>query len=305
MADRRMANKKKRVYRSAGVHYSKNTINKSANKSAGRSGASAVMITCPQCGAEYEAGLLRCPYCKSVDDYQDETEFMGDMEEIRGKVEDLPQDFEKETAKTARKETARDMHRIFRIVFGIIVGIVLLCVLAAFIDTKLMGSEEDQQEKRRAEYLWKEENYPLMDDLYAQQDWEGLLSFADEANSSALYDWEHYSVISGLRKIQDISAYYIKEADEAAEKDGADSQKAREARTRLFREEISIRFWEYQVKDPADAEIVKGQGAAVLQDLDERFALTEEETEQLRAIVARSGGILTTKECEDFLESRE
>ena len=61
-----------------------------------------------------------------------------------------------------------------------------------------------------------------------------------------------------------------------------------------------------QVVADADSKLILlGQGAAVLQDLDERFALTEEETEQLRAIVARSGGILTTKECEDFLESRE
>ena len=40
------------------------------------------MLRCPNCGAEYEAGLLRCPYCRSVDDYQDETEYLEDLDVV-------------------------------------------------------------------------------------------------------------------------------------------------------------------------------------------------------------------------------
>ena len=50
------------------------------------------MLHCPNCGAQYEAGLLHCPYCKSVDDYQDETEYLEDLDELKDKLEDLPED---------------------------------------------------------------------------------------------------------------------------------------------------------------------------------------------------------------------
>ena len=46
------------------------------------------MLHCPNCGAQYEAGLLHCPYCKSVDDYQDETEYLEDLDELKDKLED-------------------------------------------------------------------------------------------------------------------------------------------------------------------------------------------------------------------------
>ena len=50
------------------------------------------MVRCPHCGAEYEEGLLHCPYCKSVDDYQDETEYLEDLDELKDKLEDIPEE---------------------------------------------------------------------------------------------------------------------------------------------------------------------------------------------------------------------
>ena len=47
------------------------------------------MLRCPNCGALYKEGLKHCPYCRSVDDYQDESEYLEDLDEFKERA-DLP-----------------------------------------------------------------------------------------------------------------------------------------------------------------------------------------------------------------------
>ena len=69
------------------------------------------MLHCPNCGAQYEAGLLHCPYCKSVDDYQDETEYLEDLDELKDKLEDLPEDVMREHKKKETTDPDRGRRR--------------------------------------------------------------------------------------------------------------------------------------------------------------------------------------------------
>ena len=263
------------------------------------------MLTCPNCGAAYREGLPRCPYCRSVDDYQDETDFMEDLEEIRDRVEDIPEDLEREQKHRYGRETARDLHRIFRIVFITAAVIGLLIAADFYIIPKMTGrTDEDRQQDRREMYLWKQENYPVMEDLYEKEDWEGLLAFADEAQGMGIYDWEHYNVIEGLRKIEMLTGYSIPEADTRMEQDGADSGRTLDAYAEVLRDEIALRFWENRTTDGKDVRIVKEQAAGCLDDLQARFALTQEETETLRQMLIKGYGELMISECREFLKDR-
>lgn len=263
------------------------------------------MLTCPNCGAAYREGLPRCPYCRSVDDYQDETDFMEDLEELRDRVEDIPEDLEREQKRRYGRETARDLHRIFRIVLIAAAVIGLLIAADVYIIPKMTGrTEEDRQQDRREMYLWKQENYPVMEDLYEKEDWEGLLAFADEAQGMGIYDWEHYNVIEGLRKIAMLTEYSIPEADTRMEQDGADSGRTLDAYAEVLRDEIALRFWENRTTDEKDVRIVKEQAAGCLDDLQARFALTQEETEALRQMLIKGYGELMISECREFLKDR-
>ena len=50
------------------------------------------MIICETCGAEYEASLVRCPYCTTAYAPAEEDEYMGQMDEIRKDLESHKED---------------------------------------------------------------------------------------------------------------------------------------------------------------------------------------------------------------------
>ena len=158
------------------------------------------MLRCPNCGAEYEAGLLRCPYCRSVDDYQDETEYLEDLDELKDKLEDMPEDVLQEHKKKEVVQTAQDMKRILTVVGAVAAAFLLLIGVSAFFDQVVFGNSESKvREREREEYLWKQENFPKLDAFYESRDYEGLLAFADETDNNGIYDWEHYPLLDGLR----------------------------------------------------------------------------------------------------------
>ena len=158
------------------------------------------MLHCPNCGAEYEAGLLHCPYCRSVDDYQDESEYLEDLDELRDRLEDLPEDVIREQNKLQTIEAAKDLKRIFLRVALVAAGFLMIFGISVFFDRVVFGnSEAKEREREREEYLWKQENLPKLDALYESKDYEGLLAFADETDNNGIYDWEHYPLLDGLR----------------------------------------------------------------------------------------------------------
>ncbi len=45
------------------------------------------MIVCTSCGAEYDASLVRCPYCGTAYAHAEEDEYMGKLDDIRRDLE--------------------------------------------------------------------------------------------------------------------------------------------------------------------------------------------------------------------------
>ena len=46
------------------------------------------MVICPNCGAEFDVSLVRCPYCDAGYAPAEEEEYMGQLEEIRKEEEE-------------------------------------------------------------------------------------------------------------------------------------------------------------------------------------------------------------------------
>ena len=203
------------------------------------------MLRCPNCGALYKEGLKHCPYCRSVDDYQDESEYLEDLDDLKDRLEVLPGTVIREENRRQTKEAARDFAVILRRI-GITAGIILLLFAGLrFVDRAVLGnSEENRLKEQKEEYLWKQENFKKLDEMYANKDYEGLLEFDENCQNSGIYDWEHYNVIEGLRKIEMLTEYSIPEADTRMEQDGADSGRTLDAYAEVLRDEIALRFWE-------------------------------------------------------------
>ena len=116
-------------------------------------------ITCASCGAHYGAGQLRCPYCGSVNDLADEREFMEDLGEIRENLEKLP-------SETGTQEAVRDVSRIIRHTVLVVLAICAAIALWTFIFRGVGNHFEQQRDQdRQEEYLWKQENFPRLDAL--------------------------------------------------------------------------------------------------------------------------------------------
>ena len=260
------------------------------------------MLRCPNCGALYREGLLHCPYCRSVDDYQDESEYLEDLDELKDRVEDLPETAQKESERAQKKELVMDMKKIlFRV--GLAAGIFLLLVGAGvFVDRVVEGNSGTKDAKKQKEaYLWKQENFAKLDELYEKKDYQGLLDFEAENDNAGIYDWEHYPLLEALRDM-DALDHELQYAETFGGKDG--SQLDLDNRAMILKYELELLFFDKRAALDADKEIVKERSAGYLQDMETRFALTPQELEELEKTAASNRGYVYINDCRKFLKDR-
>ena len=263
------------------------------------------IVRCPYCGAQFEEGLLRCPYCGSVDDHQDETEFLEDLDELKDKLEDLPEETIRQTNMVQRKEAVQDMGRILKRI-GIIAVIALLIIgLGLFLDRVVEGnSPARRDQENRERYLWLQEHIPLLDEMYEKGDYEGLLEAYQSGNGAWYYEWEHYDLLEGLRLLERIRESDIPILEESVKTFGADSRQAAEDRSVLLADELQVLYFDKQARNKEDAATIRELSADVREDFEARFALTEEELEYLQKKMADNYGYISIRECREFLDKR-
>ena len=262
------------------------------------------MLSCPNCGAQYEAGLLHCPYCRSVDDYQDETEYLEDLDELKDKLEDMPEDVLREHNKKETVQAAQDLKRILTVVGAVAAAILMLIRFMTFFDKVVEGnSDRKLKERAQEEYLWKQENFPKLDEFYKNRDYDGLLEFADSQDNAGLYDWEHYAFLDGLRILKYIPGdIAIVEELEQQNKKGTD--RYMDSLAYLLREELELLYFDHRKVPAQDAETIREMSEEYLKDLETRFELTDEELAAFERKAAHDMGSFYIQECKEFLKKR-
>ena len=168
----------------------------------------------------------------------------------------------------------------------------------------MSGNTQGQVDKRnREKYLWIQENYPILDEMYEKEDYEGLLAKFLESGNAGIYDWEHYDLLTALEKISVIREGDLL-VDEAVQKYGEDSDEALRERAALFSDELQLRYLSLHAKQTEDRERIASLSEEYLKDLTERFSLTEEELAELDRLLVKNYGYMTNKECRDYLKNR-
>ncbi len=102
-------------------------------------------IICESCGAEFEASLVRCPYCGTGYAPQEETEYMEKLEGIR---EDLAEQKEK-----GDRQLRKGMSGTIRIVLIAIIVLLLLLFGGLWLSDR---AEKRHDAQRKEEFLQKE-----------------------------------------------------------------------------------------------------------------------------------------------------
>ena len=262
------------------------------------------MVRCPNCGAQYEEGLLYCPYCRSVDDYQDESEYLEDLDEIKDQLEDMPENVLRDQTKAQTAEAARDIGRIFRRI-GIAVAVILLLAgVFTFFDKVVAGnSEAGRSEKQKQEYLWKQENFPKLDEMYEKGDYDGILELARSSDNPGLYDWKHYPLVDGLQILEYIPTQ-IRSLEEMEQAGNTGKASYLDQQTSLLRDELMLLYFDYRQAEEADVAIIREKAEVYIEDLQTRFALTQEEQEHFRELARKDRGYIYLSDCRDFLKNR-
>ncbi len=139
-------------------------------------------VVCGSCGAEFEDTLPKCPYCGTMNYKGAEREYMEKLVDLREDLEDL-----KEVPKQeVKKEVRRQGRSLWKLLAALLLAALLL---AAFLYWMAHRSQRDSRE----DYLWKQENFPRMEELYEAGQYEELTEFYLTASGEdrPVWEWEH------------------------------------------------------------------------------------------------------------------
>lgn len=173
--------------------------------SEGAANASKVkLMECKSCGAHFDEMFPACPYCGTMSIKGAEAEYMDKLEDIRENMEDLTAVPVAETKKELKKQT-----KIILWVLGICIGLFLVFVLIEIV----FGYKPTERDDK-AEYMWLQENIPLLNELYEQENYEELLKTVKSAwsNNEPIEQWEHITFCDYLEYIFEEREILEKEA---------------------------------------------------------------------------------------------
>ena len=99
-------------------------------------------IRCRTCAAEYDASLVRCPFCGTAYAPAEEKEYMGKLEEVREKLH-------RQTVK-GDKRIKKGMSTMVRVILAAVVVAVLLLFGILWLSGR---SERSRSDQKKEEFL--------------------------------------------------------------------------------------------------------------------------------------------------------
>lgn len=142
------------------------------------------LMECKSCAAHFDEMLPACPYCGTASIKGAQAQYMDKLEDIRSDVEEL----ENVPADVAKNEVWKP---IVLVLVSVFVCVALLWVWFK-IDTR--PDKESEERDSKANYIWLQENVPILDELYEQEEHEQLMARYEEAvaEGKPIHQWEHY-----------------------------------------------------------------------------------------------------------------
>lgn len=144
------------------------------------------IVLCGSCGGELDDTCPKCPYCGSTNIKGAELEYMRTLESVRGDMGELDNVPLKELRKAVKKQG-----HFLKISILVIVVIAAAAALAVF----LLNREDKKDYKE--EYLWQQEYFPRLSQLYDNGDYDAMIELAtqamDENPSASFWTWEHFN----------------------------------------------------------------------------------------------------------------
>lgn len=241
-------------------------------------------IICKYCAAEFDEMLPKCPYCESTNYKGAEAEYFEKLEDVRDNMEDL-EDVPEEEAKKEFRKQGNFLKKVF-----IIIAIVVVVLVGLMI-----WSDSRYEIDEKAGFLWKQENVPIMNDLYEQGKYDEALVIYNEGNENpnvSLYDWEHddfFDAYENVLYIQDTLEY-----------EASGNELSQVKCTGLFYDEWKVIGLEISGMDEEEHGILREYTDAILKDFDERWDISEEDYQKLYNELEENG-FVSYSTCEEYI----
>lgn len=154
----------------------------------------AKLIICNSCGAEFNNEEPKCPYCGVMNYEGAEKEYFEKLEDIREDVADLN--------KVPLQEAKAELKKQGRFIRKIVLAVLMLVAVFAVI---IFLQEKSYERDEKADFLWQQENYPKMDAMYEDGEYEELAAFYQKAmeEDQLLYNWEHAAFVETYLEVQE------------------------------------------------------------------------------------------------------
>ena len=149
------------------------------------------MVVCNNCGGKIEESYSYCPYCGYMNRKEAEKEYFSKMQDVSKDLLEITEETKAVYEKTIKKEMSKTI--------GVLL-VLAICLLGLFTVTWLLiGITEQDTREIEQEMAWEKENFPILDQLYQENDYSGILKFMEiqyGKKGECFYRWEHYSFLS-------------------------------------------------------------------------------------------------------------
>lgn len=245
-------------------------------------------IICTSCGAPYGADLPKCPYCGALNAAAAEEEYLEKLQDVRQDLEELKDE--------STRATGRELARSGRMLRRVVVTVVCLIVIAAGLRTWLHQRDVRQQ---REDYVWRSENFPLLDGYYESGDTEAMLAMFNEASEKGkpVWDWKHAAYCDALNRMKLLDSFFEldRDAPEDADRRPAD----------VLYQELCLAGADYLYEvDPEDLERIRELREPYLADMRERYDMTEEEWQGFEKQLKEHYGYPEFKPLEEYVKQK-
>lgn len=241
---------------------------------------------CESCAGKYEDTLPECPYCGSVNYKGAEAQYFNQLKEVREELEDL-----KEVPVEETKQEFRKQGRFLGKVFLVTVIVFVLLIILYFLLQADWGFHRDS----KADYLWKQQNYPLLDELYEKGDYEALREYFTEENDYPIGEWSHSDFYYLYVKSTELLELYHWEK-EWGELEPFDY-------VIILHDEWEVLYsQESRMLDEQENERLAEYQQVVQESFDTRWEMSETDFEEISRQVEENYGWISLEICETYVE---
>ena len=252
------------------------------------------IIICGSCGAEFDEDLAKCPYCDSASIKGAEREYMGKLEKVRRNMEELDNVPMEELQSTVKKQ--------FLVVKKTILILLAAVILAGGI--VLIWNREEKID-RKGEYLWQQEYFPRLSELYEDGEYDAMLELAEtslEEETHSLIDWEHYEFFNAYWLARDFQDMYEQRSEGVLHKDDYIS---------LFLDEwslVCLKEFPGEAVDSSgrlserDWEVLMPYIERAGEDLLTSWGMSEQEYDDFLSLAEGNYGVMPYEQCRQYIE---